>query len=202
MAFAAVGRGMARDDKDKDAYVEMVLQSDVYPKPVVEQLQSNVYEVRTSEDIREVVSQLLSGSGDVESSDATGEETAYGLRFLAEAAMNVSDNFEDSKILEVHSNEELPMITLLEFSEYLNNQPSETIKGIYAKSVELLQNPNAIVPAPGCDVKAQMLESRRLKESPHLVTPGEGQEYIVREELPSLQWYSHMFSCSCNAPVK
>ena len=81
--------------EDKDAYVETVLQSDVYPEPVVEQLQSNVNEVETSEDIREVVSQLLLVSGDVESSDATGEETTYGLLVLAEAALNVSDNCEE-----------------------------------------------------------------------------------------------------------
>ena len=178
--------------ENKDPYVEMVLQSHVYPKPVAEQLQSNVNEV----------SLLPSGSDDVESSDTTGEEHTYGLSALAEAALNELDDYEDPEILDIHSSEKLPMITLREFSEDLDNQPSETIKGIYARSVELLQNPNAIVPAPGCDVKAQMLESRRLKESPHLVTPGEGQEYIVREELPSLQWYSHMFSCSCNGPVK
>ena len=100
--------------------------------------------METSEDIREVVSQLPSGSDDVESSDATGEEATYGLSVLAEATLNVLDDYEDPEILEVHSSEELPMITLREFSEYLDNQPSETIKGIYAKSVELLQNPNTI----------------------------------------------------------
>ena len=140
--------------EDKDAYVEMVLQSDVYPKSVAEQPPS--------------------GSGDVESYDATGEEATHGLSVLAEAALNVLDDYEDPEILEVHSSEELPMITLREFSEYLDNQPSETIKGIYAKSVEFLQKPNAIVPAPGCDVKARMVESRRLKETPHLVTPSKG----------------------------
>ena len=40
--------------------------------------------------------------------------------------------------------------------------------------VELLQKPISIVPAPGCDVKVRMVESRRLKERPHLVTPGKG----------------------------
>ena len=159
--------------EDKDAYVEMVLQSDVYLELVAEQLQSNVHEVKTS------------GSDDVESSDATGEEATYGLSVLAEAALNVLDDYEDPEILEVHSNEELPMITLREFSEYLDNQPSETIKGIYAKSLELLQKPNAIVPAPGCDVKARMVESRRLKERPHLVTPGKGRgEYKCEKNCP------------------
>ena len=148
--------------EDKDAYVEMVLQSDVYLELVADQLQSNVHEVKTS------------GSDDVESSDATGEEATYGLSVLAEAALNVLDDYEGPEIL-VHSNEELSMITLREFSEYLNNQPSETIRGIYAKSLELLQKPNAIVPAPGCDVKARMVESRRLKERPRQV---KGQENI------------------------
>ena len=103
---------------------------------------------------------LPSGSDDVESSDATGEEATYGLSVLAEAALNALDDYEDPETLKVQSSEELPMITLREFSEYLDNQPSETIKGIYAKSVELLQKPNAMVPAPGCDVKARMVESR------------------------------------------
>ena len=165
--------------EDKDAYVEMVLQSDVYPKPVAEQLQSNLNEVKTSENM------LPSDSDDVESSNAIGEEATYGLSVLAEAALNVLDDYEDPEILEVHSSEELPMITLREFSKYLDNQPSETIKGIYAKSLELLQKPNAIVPAPGCDVKARMVESRRLKERPHLVTPGKGRgEYKCEKNCP------------------
>ena len=85
--------------EDKDAYVEMVLQSDVYPKPVAEQLQSNVNEVETFEDIREVVSQLPSGSDEVKSSDATSEVATYGLSVLAEAALNVLDDYENPEIL-------------------------------------------------------------------------------------------------------
>jgi len=107
----------------------MVQQSDVYPKSVAEQ--------------------PLSGSDNMERSDATGKEATHGFSVLTEAALNVLNNYENPEILEVHSSEELPMITLHEFSEYLDNQPSETIKGIYAKSVELLQKPNAIVPVPG-----------------------------------------------------
>ena len=116
------------------------------------------------------------------------------MSVLAEAALNALDDYEDPEILEVHSSEELPMITLREFSEYLDNQPSETIKGIYAKSVELLQKPNAIVPAPGCDVKVRMVESRRLKERPHLVTPGKGAgEYKCEKNCPH---YNGIRKCS------
>ena len=82
--------------------------------------------------------QPLSGSDDVESSDTTGEKVTHGLSALAEAALHVLDDHEDYEILEGHSNDELPMISLRDFSEYLDNQPS----------VELLQKPNAIVAAP------------------------------------------------------
>ena len=56
-----------------------------HPKPVAEQPQSKVNEVKTSE--------LPSGSDDVKSSDATGEEATYGLSVLAEAALNVLDDY-------------------------------------------------------------------------------------------------------------
>lgn len=95
--------------EDKDVYVEMVLQLDVYLERVAEQFQLNVYEVKTL------------GFDDVESFDVIGEEVIYGLFVLVEVVLNVLDDYEDFEKLEVYSNEELFMITLREFSEYLDN---------------------------------------------------------------------------------
>ena len=172
--------------EEKDSYVEMVMLSDVSQFADVEELQSNISEVQRSDDMGDDVLPLLSDAGDVvDSSDAVTEDVTHGLSLLANAALNVLDDYEEPAISEVHRSEELSLITFREFSQYLENQPSETIKGIYEKAVELLQKPNAIVRAPGCDVKARMVESRRLKERPHLVTPGKGKgEYKCEKNCP------------------
>lgn len=61
------------------------------------------------------------GFDDVESFDVIGEEVIYGLFVLVEVVLNVLDDYEDFEKLEVYSNEELFMIMLCEFSEYLDN---------------------------------------------------------------------------------
>ena len=77
------------------------------------------------------------------------------------------------------------MVTLEEFSQFFTEQPLETIKGIYEKANNLLHKPNAIVPAPGCDPKARMVESSRFKERPHLVVPGKKKgEYRCEKNCP------------------
>ena len=77
------------------------------------------------------------------------------------------------------------MVTLEEFSQFFTEQPLETIKGIYEKANNLLHKPNAIVPAPGCDPKARMVESSRFKERPHLVIPGKKKgEYCCEKNCP------------------
>ena len=80
------------------------------------------------------------------------------------------------------------------------------MEGIYKKAVELLGKENGIVRAPGCGEKARMVESRRLKERPHLVTPGKRKGNIdVRKtaltitvsEFVHIQWQQHSKMESC-----
>ena len=69
------------------------------------------------------------------------------------------------------------MMPLEDFSQFFADQPLETIKGIHEKAKALLGKQNSIVPAPGCDPKARMVESTRFRDKPHLVTPGKKGEY-------------------------
>jgi len=67
---------------------------------------------------------------------------------------------------------------------------SRTVEGIYGKSIQLLGKNSAVVLAPGCDKKAQMVESRRYKERPHLVTPGKQKgEYRCEKTVRILMAY-------------
>ena len=76
------------------------------------------------------------------------------------------------------------MMPLEDFSQFFADQPLETIKGIYEKAKVLLGKQNSIVPAPGCDPKARMVESTRLRDKPHLVTPGKKGEYRCEKNCP------------------
>ena len=76
------------------------------------------------------------------------------------------------------------MMPLEDFSQFFADQPLETIKGIYEKAKVLLGKQNSIVPAPGCDPKARMVESTRFRDKPHLVTPGKKGEYRCEKNCP------------------
>jgi len=107
-----------------------------------------------------------------------------GFSVLAEAALSeLSHGKESSEPTD--ETKQTPIITLDEFRKYFNTQPDGTVEGIYKKAVELLGNENGIVRAPGCGEKARMVESRRLKERPHLVTPGKKKgEYRCEKNCP------------------
>lgn len=106
----------------------------------------------------------------VDEDDKHETVSVSGLSVLAEAAMSVLSHGKESSE-PAHDENLTSMIPLKDFKTYLINQPDATVEGIYGKSIEFLGKHNAVVLAPGCDEKARMVESRRYKERPHLVTP-------------------------------
>ena len=120
----------------------------------------------------------------VDEDDKHETVSVSGLSVLAEAAMSVLSHGKESSE-PAHDENLTSMIPLKDFKTYLINQPDATVEGIYGKSIEFLGKHNAVVLAPGCDEKARMVESRRYKERPHLVTPGKQKgEYRCEKNCP------------------
>ena len=137
--------------EEKDSYIKMVLNSNVALTSELKETENHTDAIQVDES-----DHCLSMSG---------------LSVLAEAALSeLSHGKESSEPTD--ETKRTPMITLDEFRKYFNTRSDGTVEGIYKKAVELLGRENGIVRAPGCGEKVRMVESRRLKERPHLVTPG------------------------------
>ena len=136
---------------EKDSYIKMVLNSNVALTSELKETENHTDAIQVDES-----DHCLSMSG---------------LSVLAEAALSELIHGKESSE-PTDETKQTPMINLDEFRKYFNTQPDGTVEGIYKKAVELLGKENGIVRAPGCGEKARMVESRRLKERPHLVTPG------------------------------
>ena len=114
-------------------------------------------------------------------------ETARFLPAVSQHSSSLKDKEKGSQLISLESpgNETcVHMMPLDEFKIFFTDQPFETIKGIYEKAKLILEKKNAIVPAPGCDPKARMVESTRFKDKPHLVIPGKKGEYRCEKNCP------------------
>lgn len=157
----------------KDAYINMVLRSNV-----------SLTALPVEETENELQEESIMDALNVDKDDKQETVSVSGLSMLAEAAMSVLSHGKESSE-PAHDENLTPMIPLKDFKTYLINQPDATVEGIYRKSIELLGKHNAVVLAPGCDEKARMVESRRYKERPHLVTPGKQKgEYRCEKNCP------------------
>ena len=74
------------------------------------------------------------------------------------------------------------------FQDVFDEATDATVEGIYGKSIELLGKNNAVVPGPGYDKKAWMVESRKYI----LSRQGRKKENIrVRKTFPDLSGIGH-----------
>lgn len=100
------------------------------------------------------------------------------------AVMTISEDSQEYN-KESDSSQLMQLSVSVESAASSVNVPLTCLQGIWRKAAELIHNENAIVPAPGQDEEARMVQSYCSKKTPHLVTPTKGGGYACDVNCPN-----------------
>ena len=150
----------------------------------------NLTPERRRKHLEKVCQTALAASGDV--SSVVGEQRST-TPSLQSALCGSSSSLLPFKAIEgqpqaSENPDEVVQALSVDVDSFANvvKTPRTVLDGIWTKAAELLSVPHKIVPAPGCNALARMVESRS-GSRPHLVLPAKGSKFCVIMIVPTLR---------------